>query len=124
MPSFGPSGGPLSEERVLDARFTYANERTFLAWNRTALALIAGGLAIAQLLDFRFAAARAVAAVPLLVLGAALSVASYRRWIACERAMHAGLPLPPSELPRTLVIGLIVVAFGAATAVAIDLTSA
>ena len=33
-----------------DARFTFANERTFLAWSRTALALIAGGLAVSQLL--------------------------------------------------------------------------
>ena len=35
-----------------DPRFTLANERTFLAWNRTALALIGGGLAAGQLLDF------------------------------------------------------------------------
>ena len=33
-----------------DVRFTYANERTFLAWNRTALALIATGVAATQLL--------------------------------------------------------------------------
>ena len=33
-----------------DPRFTFANERTFLAWNRTALALIAAGLAAAQFL--------------------------------------------------------------------------
>lgn len=33
-----------------DYRFTLANERTFLAWIRTALALIAGGVAVAQLL--------------------------------------------------------------------------
>ena len=34
-----------------DPRFTLANERTFLAWNRTALSLVAGGLAVVQLLD-------------------------------------------------------------------------
>ena len=33
-----------------DARFTLANERTFLAWNRTALALVVAGLGIVQLL--------------------------------------------------------------------------
>ncbi|HSD79844.1 MAG TPA: DUF202 domain-containing protein, partial [Solirubrobacteraceae bacterium] len=35
-----------------DPRFTFANERTFLAWNRTALALIAGGIALAELVKF------------------------------------------------------------------------
>ena len=34
----------------IDPRFSYANERTFLAWNRTALALIGVGLAVANLL--------------------------------------------------------------------------
>jgi putative membrane protein len=33
-----------------DVRFSFANERTFLAWNRTALALIATGIAATQLL--------------------------------------------------------------------------
>jgi inner membrane protein YidH len=33
-----------------DPRFTFANERTFLAWNRTSLALVVTGLAISQLL--------------------------------------------------------------------------
>ena len=33
-----------------DVRFTLANERTFLAWNRTALALVVAGLGIVQLL--------------------------------------------------------------------------
>lgn len=33
-----------------DPRVSFANERTFLAWNRTALALIAGRLAVSQLL--------------------------------------------------------------------------
>src|SRR5690606_969632 len=38
------------EETEPDARFTFANERTFLAWNRTALAMVIGGVAIVQLL--------------------------------------------------------------------------
>src|SRR5215212_5365683 len=69
-----------------DPRFTFANERTFLAWNRTALALIGGGLAVAQLLDFRSDAARLVVALPLIVMGAVVSFTSYRRWEGNERA--------------------------------------
>ena len=45
-------------------RFTLANERTFLAWNRTAMALIGGGLAAGQLLDFDSRVARLVVALP------------------------------------------------------------
>jgi uncharacterized membrane protein YidH (DUF202 family) len=40
---------PTDDEQEPDYRFTLANERTFLAWIRTALALIAGGIAVAQL---------------------------------------------------------------------------
>ena len=46
---------PRAVGRDPDPRFTLANERTYLAWNRTALALIGGGLAAGQLLDFALA---------------------------------------------------------------------
>jgi hypothetical protein len=39
---------PAGDEQEPDYRFTFANERTFLAWIRTALALIAGGVAVAS----------------------------------------------------------------------------
>jgi putative membrane protein len=40
---------PTGDEREPDYRFTVANERTFVAWIRTALALIAGGVAVVHL---------------------------------------------------------------------------
>lgn len=101
-------------------RFTFANERTFLAWNRTAIALIAGGLAMAQLLDFRFAGAKLIVSVPVIGLGAGLALLSYRRWRACERAMRRGEPLPVSELPRLLAIGLIAIAITAAVTAVVE----
>lgn len=94
-----------------DVRFTYANERTFLAWNRTALALIATGVAATQLLpvlDIDFG--RRLLGLPLIAMGAFLAIASYRRWDANERAMRVGEPLPPSPLPRLLALGIGVVA--------------
>ena len=54
-----------------DVRFTYANERTFLAWNRTALALIATGVAATQLLpEFHVSGGRQILGLPMIALGA------------------------------------------------------
>ncbi len=60
-----------------DVRFTYANERTFLAWNRTALALIATGVAATQLLpalDIRFG--RRILGLPLIAMGTLVAFTS------------------------------------------------
>jgi putative membrane protein len=97
-----------------DPRFTFANERTFLAWNRTALALIGGGLAAGQLLDFDSEVVRLLVALPPVVLGGVLAVTSYRRWEANERAMRLGEPLPASNLPRILAVGIALAALLAA----------
>jgi putative membrane protein len=105
-------------------RFSYANERTFLAWNRTALALVAAGLGITSLLpEFNVPGGRRLIGVPLVLLGAILSVASYRRWDANETSMRLRQPLPPSHLGLLLTAGIalaglvaaVVAAFGAST---------
>jgi len=101
-----------------DPRFTFANERTFLAWNRTALALIAAGLAAAQFLKFNLHGLRLIIAVPLIVLGAALAFASYLHWEDSERAMRLRQPLHYSWMPRVLTGGIAVIAvFGGILAV-------
>jgi putative membrane protein len=87
-----------------DVRFTLANERTFLAWNRTALALVVAGLGIVQLLP-PFPGVpwgRHALGVPLIVLGATVSVASYLEWRRNQTAIRRGGPLPRSVLPRVL----------------------
>ena len=93
-----------------DPRFTFANERTFLAWNRTALALIAAGLAVAQFLKFNLHGLRLIIAVPLIVLGAVLALASYLHWEDSERAMRLRQPLRYSWMPRVLTGGIAVIA--------------
>jgi putative membrane protein len=81
-----------------DARFTLANERTFLAWIRTALALIAGGVAL-ELLgpqlrpDLRLAASLVLVIGGLLVPGLA-----WLNWANTERALRRGGRLPASFL--------------------------
>ncbi|MEN9594317.1 MAG: hypothetical protein RLY23_800 [Actinomycetota bacterium] len=98
-----------------DVRFTYANERTFLAWNRTALALIATGVIVVGVLPkFQIDFGRRVLAIPMILLGAFMSFASLREWNANEHAMRHELPLPRSSLPLILTIGVVVVALIAA----------
>src|SRR5512143_4011550 len=62
-----------------DPRFTFANERTFLAWARTGLALIGGGLVAAQVLHFGLGGAHLLVAIPAIALGGLIGIASYVR---------------------------------------------
>ena len=113
----GPSATPRpGREREPDARFTFANERTFLAWSRTALALVVGGLAVAQLLPPfpGVPGARHVIGVPLILLGAAVAVLSYAEWQVNQRALRRGEPLKRSLLPRFLTATITVIALLAA----------
>jgi putative membrane protein len=94
-----------------DVRFSYANERTFLAWNRTALALIATGVAATQLLpEFGFNGGRRILGLPLIALGAVVALTSFLHWQANERAMRHDEPLPRSPMPLVLSIGISVIA--------------
>jgi putative membrane protein len=117
----GPSGGqrrPRLRElgHEPDVRFTYANERTFLAWSRTSLALVVTGIAVLQLLPvFHVTGGRRLIGVPLIALGCVLALVSWRRWYQNERAMRLGEPLPPSQMPLVLAIGIALVAAIAVT---------
>jgi len=96
-----------SVEHEIDVRFSYANERTFLAWNRTALALITAGLAITQLLPpFSFPGGRRVIGLPLILLGIVIAIASLRQWRLNEQAMRRHEPLPRSPLPMLIAVVL------------------
>ena len=101
-----------------DYRFTLANERTFLAWIRTALALAAGGLAAVGLLeDF---AGGEVLGIGLLALSFATAASAYRRWALNERSMRLKAPLPTSRLPMMMAIGTAAVAIVAAVMLVVD----
>jgi putative membrane protein len=98
-------GGPASESEP-DARFTFANERTFLAWTRTALAFMLAGLGIVQLLP-PFPGVpwgRHLLGVPLIVIGAVIAIVSYSQWVRSQQALRRGEPVPRSVLPRILAI--------------------
>src|SRR3954468_25003420 len=96
--------GDLQDDEP-DVRFSYANERTFLAWNRTALALVTAGLAITQLLPpFDMPGGRRLIGLPLIAIGTVSAFLSYRQWSNNEDAMRARKPLPRSFMPRVLAI--------------------
>ena len=104
-------GAPNSEDRETgsdpDYRFTLANERTFLAWFRTALALIAGGVAVVQLVpEFAFPGARHVLGVLLSAGGGGLALLAVRRWQRVQAAMRRDEDLPPTRVPALLGLGL------------------
>ena len=107
-----------------DPRFTLANERTLLAWIRTALALVGAGVVIDAVdIDVSEAARRVVGAI-LVSLGGLAAAAAWLRWAATERALRHARPLPGAVLTIVLVAGLVVAvwSFGALTAVAALLT--
>ena len=81
-----------------DYRFSFANERTALAWNRTALALLAGGVALNTLDVSMDHTLKQVVAVGLVMLAALSAAASWLRWAKAERAVRRGEPLPASPL--------------------------
>jgi putative membrane protein len=102
-----PSGSPPAETEP-DARYTFANERTFLAWTRTALAFIVAGLGIVQLLP-PFPGVpwgRHLLGVPLIVLGAVIAVVGYFQWTANQRALRRGQPLRRSPVPPILAVAI------------------
>lgn len=93
-----------------DPRFSLANERTFLAWIRTSLALIAGGVAIDAVALPLPVWVRIATSLVLLVLGLAVPVLAWVNWAASERALRLGRPLPGSIVTLPLAIGVLVVA--------------
>ena len=97
--------GSQDEGTPPDYRFSLANERTFLAWIRTGLALIGGGLGVASFLPpLRIPHLREGVAVALMLLGAAVTVRAVDHWARCERAMRLGRPLPASRFPGVLAV--------------------
>jgi putative membrane protein len=104
-----------------DYRFTLANERTFLAWIRTALALSAGGLATIHLLP-EFTGREPLGGL-LLGLSMVTAAAAYRRWALSETAMRRGEPLPVSRMPALVAVGTAVVGVAATVLFVIERVS-
>lgn len=90
-----------------DYRVSLANERTFLAWIRTSVGLMAGGVAVATFLPSPL---MTVLATMLVVLGLGCALSSWVRWARTERALRTGEPLPSAALTAWLAGGVAVIA--------------
>jgi putative membrane protein len=88
-----------------DYRFSLANERTFLAWIRTGLAMIGGGLAVAQFVPpLPVPHLREIFAIGLIGIGAVCAIRAVDHWVRCELAMRRNEPLPASRFPAVLAL--------------------
>jgi putative membrane protein len=98
QPGLAAAPPPEEDGHEPDYRFTLANERTFLAWIRTALALLAGSVAIVQLVPhFASPDARKAIGGLLAVISIAMVAHSIWRWHSVQQAMRRDAPLPPSR---------------------------
>lgn len=94
---------PDCTEQEPDYRFTLANERTFLAWIRTSLALIAGGVAIVQFVPaFGIPGVRRTLSILLTAGGGLLAALAVRRWQQVQTAMRRNDDLPHTRIPVML----------------------
>jgi putative membrane protein len=105
------AAAPESDGHEPEIQLSFANERTFLAWERTALGLITAGLAITQLLpSFDFPGGRRLIGLPLIALGTVIALTAYWEWHRNQEAMRHDRPLPRSQLPLVVAVVVAVVA--------------
>ena len=99
----------MSERRVPEAQFQLANERTYLAWLRTALALVASGVAAARLLAGQTLHwAWETVGILLILAGVVTAALARRRWRAMDAAIREGEPLPAPGI-AVMIAGVIVI---------------
>ena len=102
-----------------DPRFSLANERTALAWLRTALAFVAAGTGLLVVIrsQGQLRGARWIGVLGCIV-GALIAVGAVARWRSIERALRLSQPLPA---PTLLLAAVVTIAVLAGALVIIDL---
>jgi len=108
-------------DSVVDYRFTLANERTFLAWIRTSLGLLAGGVAL-QSLAAQFATTdyRRAIALTCACLALALCCLAFRQWKRVNHAMRRGSELPGNLVVPLVAVGVVVIGLAAVLALVVS----
>jgi putative membrane protein len=99
-----------ADEQEPDYRFTLANERTYLAWQRTALGLLAAAVAVVQFApELRVPGRGELVGLVLTVLATVTAAVGLWRWRQVNRAMRRGTSLPRHPTPAYLAVGLCVI---------------
>jgi putative membrane protein len=94
-----------------DYRMTLAAERTYLAYVRTALALLAGGVAVVGALpDAGQLELRRATGIVLVLAGLLVAVTARSRWRQVDAAMRRGEPLPRSRLGTPIAVAMVLAA--------------
>lgn len=89
---------------------TLANERTYLAWLRTSLGLVAAGIAVVRLLPpFGFPGARQITGLVLVAVGVYVAATAHRRWRKIEEAVRLGRPIPPPTVAWVMAVTIAIV---------------
>ena len=96
------------ENLDVDARFLLANERTFLAWVRTALAVLIGGIALTQL--GHNSTAQEIVGMVVIILGGFMAMIGYFRFRAADKAIREGRLPEAGHEPLVQAISIISVA--------------
>jgi putative membrane protein len=93
----------------LDYRMIFAAERTYLAYLRTALALLAGGVAVVGALpDVGYEGIRRVMGLVLVLAGLLTALGARSRWRRVEAVMRTGGVLPRSAVDLVAVVAVVV----------------
>ncbi|MCD2442582.1 DUF202 domain-containing protein [Agromyces sp. SYSU K20354] len=90
-----------------DPRFSLANERTFLAWVRTSLALLAAGVALEALVVPISPGFRLAAAIVFVLLGVTAAVQAWVGWMRTEQALRESEPLRGPSVGLVIVVGVV-----------------
>jgi putative membrane protein len=108
------------DQREPDVRFSLANERTLLAYQRTAIGLVAAAVAVAHFLDND--ALAVLIAFVLLISGGLAAIGGYSRYREADRAIREGRPLTGGPIPLLLSVALTVCLVLAAAYVVVTAT--
>jgi putative membrane protein len=114
-----PASGQSSQ---VDYRFLLANERTFLAWLRTALALQVAGLGVLQFLTNGHGSVRYTLGLGLVLVGSYAGAFGYRRYVHNERAIRAGSDLDRARTSMVMVVAVTALPLLAAVALTLAAT--